>query len=58
MHWQKIISDWQPMFYQSLSIQNYISCLRNYFLIEFVSEVFIIKATIKENSFQFKPSKR
>ena len=30
----------------------------NYFLIDFVSEVFIIKVTVKENSFQLKPSKR
>ena len=30
----------------------------NYFLIDFVSEVFIIKVAVKENSFQLKPSKR
>ena len=28
-----------------------------YFLIDFVNEVFIIKVTAKENSFQLKPSK-
>ena len=27
-------------------------------MIDFVSEVFIIKVTVKENSFQLKPSKR
>ena len=41
-----------------LPIYNYVNCLRNYFLIDFVSEVFIIKVTMKENSFQLKPSKR
>ena len=34
------------------------SCLCKYFLIDFVSEVFIIKVTVKDNSFQLKPSKR
>ena len=45
-----ISSDWQPIFYQSLPIHNYLSCLC-YFLIDFVSEVFITKVTVKENSF-------
>ena len=57
MHWKKISSDWQRTFYQSLPIHNYISCLCNYFLIDFVSEVFIIKVTVKQNSFQLIPSK-
>ena len=35
----------------SLPIHNYHGCLCNYFLIDFVSEVFIIKVTVKENSF-------
>ena len=42
----------QPIFYQSLPIHNYLSCFCNYFLIDFVSEVFIIKVTVKENSFK------
>ena len=46
-----ISSDWQPIFYQSLPIHNYLSCLCNYFLIDFVSEVFIIKSTVKKEFF-------
>ena len=42
----------QPIFYQSLPIHNYLSCFCNYFLIDFVSEVFIIKVTVKKNSFK------
>ena len=45
-----ISSDWKPIFCQSLPIHNYLSCLCTYFLINFVSEVFIIKVTVKENS--------
>ena len=41
------------MFYQSLLIHYYLSCLCTYFLIDFVSEVFIIKVTVKENSFKW-----
>ena len=37
-------------------MHNYISCLCNYFLIDFV--IFIIKVTVKESSFQLKLSKR
>ena len=39
-------------------IRNYISCLYKYFLINFINEGFIVKVTIKETSFQLKPSKR
>ena len=45
-----ISCDWKPIFYQWLLIHNYLSCLCTYFLIDFVSEVFIIKVTVKENS--------
>ena len=55
---EKISSDWQPIFHQLLPIHNYIRCFFNYFLTDFVSEVFIIRVTVKENSFQLKPSKR
>ena len=34
-------------------MQNYLSCFCNYFLIDFVGEVFIIKITVKENSFKW-----
>ena len=44
-----ISSDWKPIFYQSLLIHDYLSCFCTYFLIDFVSEVFIIKVTVKEN---------
>ena len=43
---------YQAIFYQSLPIHNDLSCLCNYFLIDFVSEVFVIKVTVKENSFK------
>ena len=50
MHWQIINSDWQPIFYQSLPTHNYlVACVYNDFLIDFVSEMFIIQVTIKEN---------
>ena len=45
-----ISNDWQPIFYQSIPIHNYLTCLCNYLLIDFVSEVFIIKVTVKDNS--------
>ena len=45
-----ISSYWKPIFYQSLLIHNYHSCVCTYFLIDFVSEVFAIKVTVKENS--------
>ena len=47
MYWQKINSDWQPIFYQYLPIHNYLSCMCNYFLVDFVSEVFIMKVSVK-----------
>ena len=42
------------MFHQSLLIHNYLSCLCTYYLIDFVSEVFIIKVTVKDNYFKWK----
>ena len=45
-----ISNDWQPIFYQSIPIHNYLTCLCSYLLIDFVSEVFIIKVTVKDNS--------
>ena len=42
----------QPIFYQLLPIHNCLSCFCNYFLIDFVREVFIIKVTVKKNSFK------
>ena len=51
MHWQKLSNDWQSIVYQSLPINSYLnSSLCNYFLSNFV-KVFIIKVTVKENSF-------
>ena len=40
----------REIFYQSLPTHSCTSCLCNYFLFDFVSEVFIIKVTVKENS--------
>ena len=48
-----ITANWKPIFYQSLLIHDCLSCLCTYFLIDFVSEVFIIKVTVKENSFKW-----
>ena len=43
---KKISSLWQSRVYQSLLIHNYISCLCNYFLTDFASEVFMNKVTV------------